>query len=163
MYHVLIIALSFQCRHTADVRKELNFCQKTKVPVLGVVENMGSLQTTLSKLTFLDESGDDKTEFVIKELQEKCPHLLNMVATTDLFRIKNNDKTTNGGGLKGAELMAQQYSVPYWGSLPLDADLLKCCEEGKSVVDVFPESIVSKTLTSFSERLTKALPVDMES
>jgi hypothetical protein len=121
---------------------------------------MGSLQTTLSKLTFLDASGDDKTEFVIKELQEKCPHLLDMVATTDLFRVKNSDKPTNGG-LKGAELMAEQYSVPYWGSLPLDADLLKCCEEGKSVVDVCPESIVSKTLTNFSERLTKALPVDM--
>ena len=122
---------------------------------------MGSLQTTLSKLTFLDEAGDDKTELVIKELQDKCPHLLDMVATTDLFRVNKNGKPTNDG-LRGAELMAKQYSVPYWGSLPLDADLLKCCEEGKSVVKMFPKSIVSKTLECFSERLTKALPVDME-
>ena len=123
---------------------------------------MGSLQTTLSKLTFLDrESGVDKTEFVLKELQEKCPHLLDMVATTDLFRINSNKLTSNGGGLSGAELMAEQYSVPFWGSLPLDADLLKCCDEGKSVVDVCPEAIVSKTLKSFTERLTKALPVEM--
>mmetsp|Transcript_23991 Transcript_23991/g.52998 ORF Transcript_23991/g.52998 Transcript_23991/m.52998 type:complete len:316 (+) Transcript_23991:133-1080(+) len=36
----------------ADVRKELNFCQKTKVPVMGVVENMGEYTTTLDRLTF---------------------------------------------------------------------------------------------------------------
>jgi len=27
-----------------DVRKELSFCKKTKLPVLGVVENMSGLQ-----------------------------------------------------------------------------------------------------------------------
>jgi NUBPL iron-transfer P-loop NTPase len=36
----------------ADVRKELNFCKKTAIPVLGVVGNMGTLQLPLSKLTF---------------------------------------------------------------------------------------------------------------
>jgi Mrp family chromosome partitioning ATPase len=36
----------------ADVRKELNFCKKTAIPVLGVVGNMGTLQLPLSNLTF---------------------------------------------------------------------------------------------------------------
>ncbi|CAB9529980.1 Cytosolic Fe-S cluster assembly factor [Seminavis robusta] len=143
----------------ADVRKELNFCEKTKVPVLGVVENMGSLQTTISKLTFRDpKSGDDKTEDVLKQLQEKCPELLDMVASADLFRVvDNNPQSTK----KGAEQMAEQYNVPFWGSLPLDTDLLKCCEQGKPVVEECPNSIASKTLTGFVQRLTKALPVEM--
>lgn len=34
----------------ADVRKELNFCKKTNVAVLGVVENMASLNIPLGGL-----------------------------------------------------------------------------------------------------------------
>ena len=36
----------------ADVRKELNFCKKTGVPVLGIVENMSGLQIRVSDLSF---------------------------------------------------------------------------------------------------------------
>lgn len=35
-----VLVTTPQAISTADVRKELNFCQKTKIPVLGVVENM---------------------------------------------------------------------------------------------------------------------------
>ena len=46
----------------ADVRKELNFCAKTDVRVLGVVENMSGLQFDLEKAQFIDRSGEDQTE-----------------------------------------------------------------------------------------------------
>ena len=32
----------------ADVRKELNFCKKTGIPVLGVVENMADIRLDIS-------------------------------------------------------------------------------------------------------------------
>ena len=137
---------------TADVRKELNFCQKTKVPILGVLENMGSLQTKLSDLAFSDGQGVDVTNEVLKELKEKCPHLLDMVATSKLFQTK---------AISGTENMAMQYSAPFWGSLPLDKSLLRCCEEGKSFVDECPESPAAKVLKQFAEKLTEALPVEM--
>ncbi|GBG90258.1 hypothetical protein CBR_g50436 [Chara braunii] len=35
-----------------DVRKEINFCKKVGIPVIGVVENMSGLQQRLSDLTF---------------------------------------------------------------------------------------------------------------
>lgn len=35
-----VLVTTPQAISTADVRKELNFCQKTRIPVLGVVENM---------------------------------------------------------------------------------------------------------------------------
>ena len=99
-----------------------------------------------------DRDGTDATEAVLKELKEKCPHILDMVTTSSLF--KGNDQN-------GAQTMATQYSVPYWGTLPLDSVLLKCCEEGKAFVDVCPESPVAKILTGFANRLTKALPVEL--
>jgi len=137
----------------ADVRKELNFCQKTKVPVLGLVENMGSLQTTLSQLTFANGQGEDQTESVLKELKEKCPHLLDLVATSNLFQTES--------GSSGTKNMATQYSVPYWGSLPLNNSLLKCCEEGKAFAEECPDVPAAKVLKSFADKLTKALPVEM--
>lgn len=113
---------------------------------------MGSLQTKLSDLTFSDGQGMDATDAVLKELKEKCPHLLGMIATTKLFQTKT---------ISGTESMANQYSAPFWGSLPLDKSLLSCCEEGKSFVDECPESPAAKVLKGFAEKLTKALPVEM--
>ena len=136
----------------ADVRKELNFCQKTKVPVLGIVENMGSFQTPVSKLRFFDPKGVDSTEAVLKEIKEKCPQLMEMYATSDLFQTK-------GGG--GAMKMAELFNVPFWGNLPLDSALLNACEAGKCFVEECPESPVAKILNDFAGRLTTALPVDM--
>lgn len=120
--------------------------------MLGVVENMGSFHTSLEQMTFLDEKGTDTTATVLKELKEKCPHLLDMVATSKLFQTKKQN---------GAEAMAAQYSVPYWGNLPLDAKLLESCEEGKAFVDACPTSPAAKILKGFANRLVKTLPVDM--
>ena len=152
IYHIFMLMPFPPSLCAADVRKELNFCQKTKVPVLGVVENMGFIHTSLSQMTFLDQQGKDATENVLKELNEKCPHIMDMVATSNLFRTNSES---------GAEKMATQYSVSYWGNLPLDNALLKCCEEGKAFVDVCPTSPVAKILTGFADRLVKTLPVNM--
>ena len=37
----------------ADVRKELNFCKKTGIRVLGVVENMAPSQASARLISFL--------------------------------------------------------------------------------------------------------------
>lgn len=57
----------------ADVRKEINFCKKTGIPILGVIENMAGLQIPLQSLAS-DESnirlrnanGDDVTSDMMK-------------------------------------------------------------------------------------------------
>lgn len=53
----------------ADVRKELNFCKKTGLNVIGVVENMTNIRVPLSSLShhssgirLVDKSGQDVTE-----------------------------------------------------------------------------------------------------
>lgn len=134
----------------ADVRKELNFCQKTTVPVLGVVENMDKFQTKLSELTFTGTNQEDCTSDMLNLLKEKCPEVLDMVVSAKVF-------AASGEGPKG---MAEQYNVPYWGSLPLDPDLLQCCETGKCFVDAFPDSSTAQALNSIADKLTDTLPVD---
>ena len=154
----------------SDVRKELNFCQKTGVPVLGVVENMGHLQTSLEHVKFVDPTnGEDCTDRMLAILREKCPEVLSCTVTSELFTsplsTKSNGANTssNGGsGSCGAEGMAQAYQVPFWGRLPLDPDLLHACEQGKPFVQIKPNSTASRALKEFCQKLVQKLPVDME-
>lgn len=141
----------------ADVRKELNFCKKTSVPVLGIVENMSGLQMRVSDLTFFRDNSSygsdenaDCTSDVVSLLQEKCPEVLSMIATTDVF-------PSSGGGPRG---MAEKFSVPYLGKLPLDPNLLKACEDGTSFVDKYPSSPATSPLNAIVDKLILALPVE---
>ena len=134
----------------ADVRKELNFCQKTKVPILGIIENMGKYTAPLSTLKFQGVDGNDCTNEILAKLQERCPEVLDAVVSADIF-------PTTGGGPKA---MAAHYQVPYWGLLPLDPNLLTSCEQGKVFVEEYPNSPAAKSLTHFCEQITSTLKVD---
>ncbi|KAL3802406.1 hypothetical protein HJC23_007231 [Cyclotella cryptica] len=147
----------------ADVRKELNFCKKTKVPVLGVVENMSGLQMRLADLKFMKDGtakngsnesseSEDCTQQVLSILKEKCPEVLSMMVATDVF-------PSSGLGPKG---MASQYNVPYLGKLPLDPNLLKACEEGVAFVEKYSSSPAVKPLNDIVDKLILALPVEEE-
>lgn len=87
-----VVVTTPQAVATADVRKELNFCAKTSLKVLGVVENMSG--------------------FV-------CPHCSEC---TDIF------------GSGGGKVMAEEFSVPFLGSIPMDAQFIGLIEEGKRPV-----------------------------
>ena len=134
----------------ADVRKEINFCQKTKVPLLGLIENMGQYTTTLSNLIFHAPDGTDCTSDLLAKLQASCPEALEATVSADIF-------PTTGGGPKA---MATQYDVPYWGILPLDPNLLTSCEQGKVFVEEHPNSPATKALKHFCEQITSTLKVD---
>ena len=147
----------------ADVRKELNFCSKTRVPVLGVVENMSGLQMRVEDLKFFrglsdanetssNETPLDCTNHVISLLKEKCPEVLSMIATADVF-------PASGKGPRG---MAEKFNVPYLGKLPLDPNLLKACEDGVSFVDKYPLSPAASPLNGIVDKLILALPVEDE-
>lgn len=134
----------------ADVRKEMNFCQKTKVPILGVVENMGTYTTRLSRLKFQHATtGQDCTSELLSKLATSCPEALEVLVQADIF-------PTTGGG---PQAMAEQYQVPYWGILPLDPDLLLSCEQGKVFVEEYPNSPAARALKGFCDRITSQLKV----
>ena len=83
-----VVVTTPQAVSTADVRKELNFCKKTGIRVLGVVENMSGYV---------------------------CPHCSEC---TDIF------------GSGGGKAMAEEFQVPFLGSVPMDAQFISLIEEG---------------------------------
>jgi len=159
----------------ADVRKELNFCQKTKVPVIGVVENMGEYTTTLDRLTFTSttttsntntddnnrnnnkaqQQKEDCTQKVIDTLREHCPELFQN-GTNDIS-VSSTLYPASGGGPRE---MAERYNVPYWGLLPMDPDLLQACEHGKAFVEERPDSLAAKALEGFCRKIIAKFPVE---
>ncbi|KAK7854226.1 cytosolic fe-s cluster assembly factor nbp35 [Quercus suber] len=72
-----------------DVRKEINFCKKVGVKVLGVVENMSGLCQPLMDFKFMrmTETGEhiDVSERVREYLREKAPELQNLIACSEVF------------------------------------------------------------------------------
>lgn len=84
-----VVVTTPQAVATADVKKELNFCTKTGIHVIGVVENMSG--------------------FI-------CP---NCSECTNIF--------SSGGG----EVMAQEFSVKFLGSVPIDPQFVMLVEAGR--------------------------------
>lgn len=134
----------------ADVRKELSFCQKTKVPILGLIENMGHYVTTWSNLQFQSQDGTDCTDDIMRKLQETCPEVLQTIVASNIF-------PSSGGGPKA---MAERYQIPYWGILPMDPKLLECCERGNAYLEEHPGTIAAKALEKFCQQITSKLKVD---
>jgi Mrp family chromosome partitioning ATPase len=140
----------------ADVRKELNFCKKTGIPVLGVVENMTETTIQLSDainsketgVKIVNKDGDDVTEKSIALIKEHCPELLHCGITSNLF-------TPNSAIAMGSnpQTMARKYGVPYLGCLPMDPNMMSCCENGDNFLEKFPNSTAAKPLQSIVDNL----------
>ncbi|CAN4095631.1 unnamed protein product [Withania somnifera] len=109
-----------------DVRKEVSFCKKVGVEVLGVVENMSGLSQPLSEFKFsrMTETGEQKdmTKWAMSYIKENAPELLNLIALSEVF-------DSSGGG---AAKMCNDMGVPFLGKVPLDPQLCKAAEEGRS-------------------------------
>jgi len=106
-----------------DVRKELNFCKQTKIPVLGVVENMATMQIPVSALSFTEKDGTDATVSALSLIKAKCPELLELDISLQVF-------PTAGAGPRG---MAQKFGGPFLGTVPMDPNLQAAGEQGKPV------------------------------
>ncbi|KAL7221079.1 hypothetical protein ACSBR1_023102 [Camellia fascicularis] len=112
-----------------DVRKEVSFCKKVGLQVLGIVENMSGLSQQVSDFKFMRviETGEqrDVTEWVMEYMREKAPKILDLVVFSEVF-------DSSGGG---AAKMCSDMGVPFLGKVPLDPRLCKAAEEGRSCFD----------------------------
>lgn len=111
-----------------DVRKEVSFCRKVGVPVLGIVENMAGLVTPLERCTFTTTittttgAEADVTAQVLTLLSERFPGVSLRVGT-EVFRA--------GGG---AERLCADMGVELLGRVPLDPALGAAGDAGLAVV-----------------------------
>jgi len=100
-----------------DVRKEITFCRKVDVRVIGVVENMSGF------------------------ICPKCS------TRTEIFF------PTSGG----AEKMANEVGIPFLGKIPLDPRLARACDEGKSYLEAYPDSIGCKAFNNVFQKILSNL------
>jgi len=49
--------------------------------------------------------------------------------------------------------MAQRFKVPYLGKLPMDPNMMRACEEGKSFLEMFPTSLAAKPFAKIVQKL----------
>ncbi|CAL5016259.1 unnamed protein product [Urochloa decumbens] len=131
-----------------DVRKGINFCKMAGVPVLGVVENMSGLRQAISDMRFVkpSESGEtDVTEWALDYIKEKAPDLLSVVACSEAFDSSKG----------GAEKMCHEMGVPFLGKVPMDPQLGKAVEEGRSCFTDQKCSVSAPALKQIIEKLIK--------
>ncbi|SMN20000.1 similar to Saccharomyces cerevisiae YIL003W CFD1 Highly conserved, iron-sulfur cluster binding protein localized in the cytoplasm [Maudiozyma saulgeensis] len=101
---------------TADVKKELNFCKKIDLKIIGIVENMSG--------------------FI-------CPHC---AECTNIF--------SSGGG----KALADEFSVPYLGNIPIDPQFVDMIENQKNTEKTLSESYSESSIHSiFHDVIQKVL------
>ena len=88
------------------MRKELSFCAKAGIPVLGLVENMAA--------------------FV-------CPHCAQESSIFPPAPAPVGAGSGAGAGAGGGEGLAAESGVPFLGRVPLDSALAAACEAGRAV------------------------------
>jgi hypothetical protein len=99
--------------------------------------------------------------FFLHRIRAACPELLDMSIQSNLFKLPSNivvdpnssdQVSSSGSGSNGAAAaafpntprgMADRFGVPYLGKLPMDPNMMKACEEGKSFLEAFPGSAAS--------------------
>eukprot|EP00803_Ostreobium_quekettii_P004502 evm.model.scf_1415.1 EVM.evm.TU.scf_1415.1 scf_1415:8909-9970(-) len=127
-----------------DVRKEINFCRKVGMPILGVVENMSALRVPIGKLRFVRSAqGEDVTREALEALEE----LGGLCAEVEVFSGK-------GGG---AAAMAKDLGVPLLGRIPLDPALSRASDAGECVLDAAGGMGSAAALKGVVERIIEAV------
>ncbi|KMT05053.1 hypothetical protein BVRB_7g172110 [Beta vulgaris subsp. vulgaris] len=137
-----------------DVRKEVSFCKKVGINVLGVVENMSGLCQPMSDIKFLkpSETGEhiDVTEWALQSMREKAPELLDLMGYSEVF------DSSGGGAMK----MCQEMGVPFLGKVPLDPQLCKAAEEGRSCFEDQRCTVSASALKRIIEKLAQRKTVE---
>ena len=136
----------------ADVRKELNFCKKTGIRVLGVVENMADIAVPLAaaqtgEVRITDAAGADVTADMLAKIAQSCPELLQCSLVAPLF-------TPPVAATKATpQSMCAAFGVPYLGRLPMDPNVMRSCETGTNFLQSFPNSAAARPLRDIVQQV----------
>lgn len=106
-----------------------------------------------------------------------CPELMELSVQSALFKLPNantvdpNSSTTvssssmddgsytSHGGLPNTpQGMAQRFDVPYLGKLPMDPNMMRACEEGKSFLEAYPDSVAAVPFAAVVQQIVQMTP-----
>ena len=105
----------------SDVRKEIRFCQRSGIRIIGIIENMSEVDFHMTECRYKDYFGNDITDAVTSRLNEVFPELANFIGSICIFPPSNN----------GGEGLAQWANVPFLGRIPIFTSLEKASEMGE--------------------------------
>jgi len=54
--------------------------------------------------------------------------------------------------------MAQRFDVPYLGKLPMDPNMMRACEEGKSFLEAYPGSVAAAPFAAVVQQIVQMTP-----
>ncbi|CAL9749560.1 unnamed protein product [Musa acuminata subsp. burmannicoides] len=133
-----------------DVRKEISFCKKVGIQVLGIVENMSELRQSISDFRFVKstESGheNDVTEWALSYIRSNAPELLSVISCCEVF------DSSRGGAAK----MCAEMGVPFLGKVPMDPHLCRAVEEGRSCFTDQKCTVSAPALRTIIEKLVSS-------
>jgi len=134
----------------ADVRKEISFCRKTGIRVLGVVENMAGLHVPTGGLRFFagPDRGQDVTTETLAILREKAPEVLKLWAACDVFPAVAG----------GAAALCEAGGMELLGRVPLSPEVSLTAEEGGALGDLPAGHPSRAAFSAIVDRLQEVLP-----
>jgi Mrp family chromosome partitioning ATPase len=123
-----------------DVRKEVSFCRKVGLQVLGVVENMAGLQLPLHKVRFENHQQEpgSASRDITAEVLAKLAGVLGEMGLGVKDVVVAGDVFVPSGG--GAAKMCADLGLRLLGRVPLDPRLGQAAERGKSVFEAAAEA-----------------------
>ncbi|CAK9299978.1 unnamed protein product, partial [Gordionus sp. m RMFG-2023] len=115
-----------------DVRKEINFCKKSGVHILGVVENMNKFvcpNCHKSSFIFPNHSSN------IKLMQQDGVDQISKAVNIESLKIDHFPSNETN-----VQKMCKDMGVKYLESIPLDINFRKVCDAGESYFEKFPNT-----------------------
>lgn len=113
-----------------DVRKQIDFCNKVGLKVIGLVENMSMFTCN------------------------KCGK------SSSIFRTSNqsiDESSTDVSKLIGVHKLSMEKSIPIIGNIPIDTSIGKSCDEGTSIFELNEQSPGVKSFIELKKNLLDAI------
>ncbi|KAI9224693.1 P-loop containing nucleoside triphosphate hydrolase protein [Blastocladiella britannica] len=136
-----VIVTTPQAVAIADVRKEISFCAKVKLPILGIVENMSGFRCPHCAVLFSFLQIFKKTALICMFNKKDC---------TDIF--------SSGGGQR----LAAEFKLPFLGALPIDPAFAQLVDsppqdEKEQLVDVYRATSMARDFDAISQKVVDGL------
>ena len=130
----------------ADVQKGADMFRKVHTPIIGVIENMSSLQIN-GKVIGLDLINTDKYSLDINGFDDNIN-----INDDGSFSIPIN-LFKSGGGLKESKRL----DVPLLGQIPISIEMMHATDKGEPIILSEPNNAVSKLFRNIADKINSQL------
>ena len=130
----------------ADVQKGADMFRKVHTPILGVIENMSSLQLT-GKIKGTNQNNSENNSIKIDGIDDAIN-----VNPDGSFSI-NINLFKSGGGLKESKRL----DVPLLGQIPISIEMMHSTDTGKPIILSNPQEPVSNLFRDIAKKIQSQL------